>query len=134
MPQVVISIGGRSFEVACQEGEESYLQQAASLIDAEATVLTSQIGRMPESQMLLMASLMLADKTVGLEDKLKTADAELAELRAKVADLESRATAEPERIEVPYIPESVTDMLKELATRAEDLADQLAKKSAGEPQ
>ena len=134
MPQVVISIGGRSFEVACQEGEESYLQQAASLIDAEATVLTSQIGRMPESQMLLMASLMLADKTVGLEDKLKTADAELTELRAKVADLESRAVAEPERIEVPYIPESVTDMLKELAAQAEDLAEQLAKKSAGEPQ
>lgn len=134
MPQVVINIGGRSFEVACQEGEESYLQQAASLIDAEATVLTSQIGRMPEAQMLLMASLMLADKTVGLEDKLKTADAELTELRAKVADLESRAVAEPERVEVPYIPESVTDMLKELAAQAEDLAEQLAKKSAGEPQ
>ena len=75
MPEVVINIGGRSFEVACQEGEEHFLHSAAKLLDNEATTLSSQIGRMPEPQMLLMAGLMLADKTAGLEEKLVQAQA-----------------------------------------------------------
>ena len=63
MPEVTIEIGGRQFEVACQDGEEHYLRSAEKLLDAEASVLQEQIGRMPEPRMLLMSALMLADKT-----------------------------------------------------------------------
>mgnify|MGYP000119673995 CR=1 FL=1 len=31
MPEVIIQIGGRSFEVACQEGEEQFLLSGPSL-------------------------------------------------------------------------------------------------------
>ena len=61
MPEVTIRIGGRAFDVSCQEGEESYLHAAARMLDDEAQVLSDQIGRMPEARMLLMAGLMLAD-------------------------------------------------------------------------
>ena len=71
MPEVNISIGGRLFEVACQEGEQRYLEAAARMLDREAAVMTDQLGRMPESRMLLMAGLMLADKTAGLEDRIR---------------------------------------------------------------
>ena len=33
MPDVTIKIGDRSFEVACQEGEEHFLQSAAAMLD-----------------------------------------------------------------------------------------------------
>jgi len=49
MPEVTISIGGRNFDVACQEGEESYLHAAAKMLDEEAQVLSDQVGRMPEA-------------------------------------------------------------------------------------
>jgi len=62
MPEIKVSIGGREFEVACQPGEEHFLKSAAQLLDNEATVLSSQIGRLPEARMLLMSGLMLADK------------------------------------------------------------------------
>ncbi len=78
MPEVTIQIGGRSFQVACQQGEEAYLHAAAKLLDDEATVLVNQIGRIPESRLLLMAGLMLADKTAGLEDRLRAAEDRLA--------------------------------------------------------
>jgi cell division protein ZapA len=67
MPEVVITIGGRQFEVACQVGEEQYLHSAAKMLDTEAQTLASQIGRIPEPRMLLMAGLMLADKTAAME-------------------------------------------------------------------
>ena len=33
MPEVTISIGGRNFDVACQDGEEQYLHSAAKMLD-----------------------------------------------------------------------------------------------------
>jgi cell division protein ZapA len=123
MPNVEIEIGGRSFEVACQEGEEHYLISAAKMLDTEAGALADQIGRLPESRMLLMAGLMLADKTAGLEDRLRESEERLAAQDARVAELEARPLAEPERVEIPVVPEAVTHTLAELAARAEALAD-----------
>ncbi len=125
MPHVEIQIGGRSFEVACQEGEEHFLQSAAAMLDAEAAHLSSQIGRMPEARMLLMAGLMLADKTAGLDDKVKETETEMAQLRARIDTLESRPA---DRVEVPVVPSEVTETLAEIAARAEALADQIEMK------
>ncbi|WP_394177859.1 cell division protein ZapA [Yoonia maritima] len=125
MPQVEISIGGRSFEVACQAGEEQFLQSAAALLDSEASHLADQMGRMPEARMLLMAGLMLADKTVGMDSKLSKAQTEVEALRKELKNLRSQPAPTPERIEVPVVPASVTEALAEIAARAEALADQV---------
>jgi cell division protein ZapA len=119
MPQVEITIGGRHFEVACQPGEEPFLRYAAEMLDAEATSLSSQIGRMPEGRMLLMAGLMLADKTAGLEERLREAE-------ARIASLEAGARTAPKEVEVPVevpvIPEEAVAMFEEAAEEAESLA------------
>ena len=128
MPEIKIMIGGRSFDVACQEGEESYLHSAAKMLDDEAQVLSDQVGRMPEARMLLMAGLLLADKTAAVEDKITEVRAELAEREAELAGLRN-ATVEPERIEVPVVPAAVTDTLAELAARAEALAAEVEEKA-----
>ncbi|MCC7321280.1 MAG: cell division protein ZapA [Rubellimicrobium sp.] len=140
MPQVEVTIGGRSFEVACQSGEEPYLRTAAALLDSEAAALSAQIGRMPEARMLLMAGLMLADKAAGLEDRLIEAERRLTEMARMVAEMESapptviRETVEV-RVEVPVervversgpaaIPEAHLVRLAELAADAEALAQE----------
>ncbi|MEP2641659.1 cell division protein ZapA [Roseobacter sp.] len=128
MPDVTIHIGGRQFDVACQLGEEHYLHTAAKMLDDEAQVLADQVGRMPEARMLLMAGLMLADKTANVEDQVAEMQAKLAACEAELATLrESRA--EPERIEVPVVPQAVTDTLAELAARAESLATAVEEKA-----
>lgn len=125
MAEMRISIGGRDFEVACQEGEEPFLRAAARLLDTEASSLISQIGRIPETRMLLMAGLMIADKAAGLEDQLRAAE-ERATLAERVA---ATARSNPERIEVPVIPGIVTDTLAEIAARAEALAARLEERA-----
>ncbi|WP_370401223.1 cell division protein ZapA [Sulfitobacter sp. JB4-11] len=124
MPEVRITIGGRQFEVACQEGEEGYLHSAAKMLDDEAQVLSDQVGRMPESRMLLMAGLLLADKAASVDDRIAEVRAQLAEREAELAGLRN-ASPQPERVEVPVVPQSVTDTLAELAARAEALAAQV---------
>ena len=125
MPEQTIMIGGKEFQVACQEGEEHFLLSAAKLLDAEAEVLLQQIGRMPESRMLLMAALMLADRTAGLEDQLREARALLAAREAEIDSLAARPAPAPQRVEVPVIPAAVADTLAEIAARAESLADRV---------
>ncbi len=123
MPEVPIQIGGRTFNVACQEGEEHFLHSAAGLLDTEAKSLMDQIGRLPESRMLLMAGLMLADKHAGAEDQMKSMEDKIAQQEAWIEELQSRPTPEPERMEVAVIPDQVTESLAELAARAEALAE-----------
>ena len=120
MPDVSITIGGRQFEVACQDGEESFLKAAAEVLDGEARLLTDQVGRLAENRMLLMAGLMLADKTVALEEAAGSSKQKLEDARtaARVA-----ASTPPERVEVPVVPEKLMDTLAELAARAEALAE-----------
>ena len=129
MPEVTISVGGRQFVVACQDGEEQYLQSAAKMLDDEAQVLSDQVGRMPEARMLLMAGLMLADKTASIEDRMTSIEATLAERDAELEGLRNMAAPEPERIEVPVVPQSVTETLAELAARAEAVAAEIEEKA-----
>ena len=126
MPEVEIRIGGRSFQVACQEGEEHFLHSAAKLLDNEAQTLSEALGRVPEARMLLMAGLMLADKTAGLEEELQACERRLAESEANV---EPVAPPPPERVEV--IPEGLAEGLAGLAERAEEAADLAERKLAG---
>ncbi|MBZ4022380.1 cell division protein ZapA [Rhodobacter sp. TJ_12] len=128
MADLRIVIGGRDFEVSCQEGEEHFLQAAAAMLDAEASVLTGQMGRIPENRMLLMAGLMLADKAAGTEDTMRQLRERIAELEAALAE----AKAHPQRVEVPVIPATVTDTLAEIAARAEAMADKVEDVAAPE--
>ncbi len=125
MPEETITIGGKNFEVACQEGEEKFLHTAAGMLDNEAQTLITQIGRLPEARMLLMAGLMLADRTAGVEDRLRTAEEEVERLRAEIAQLRKAQRAGINRVEVPVVPKEVSETLAELAARAEALADQI---------
>ncbi len=118
MADLDIIIGGRSFTVACQEGEEHFLRTAAAMLDSEAQPLVGQLGRLPEGRLLLMAGLMLADRTAAVEDELRT-------LRARLQEIEDRPAPKPTRVEVPVIPQSVTDTLAEMAARTEAMADRL---------
>lgn len=113
MPEVDIIIGGRTFLVACQPGEEHFLRAAAKLLDNEAQPLVTQMGRLPEARMLLMASLMLADRMAAMEDEVRA-------LKSHISTLELRASQL--RAGVAEVPVPVLDGLAELAARAEALA------------
>lgn len=124
MPEVDIHIGGRVFQVACQEGEQHFLQSAAALLDNEAQALAEALGRVPEARMLLMAGLMLADKAAGLEEELRAAEQRLAEPKSTPVLATAPKPEQVEvRVEVPVIPQEVYDTFAQIATRAEQVAD-----------
>jgi len=126
-----ITIGGREFTVACQQGEETFLQAAARMLDAEARALVDQVGRIPETRMLLMAGLMLADKTAAAEDRVAEVEARLAEVEAELAAERARPLPPPDRVEVAVLPPALVETLAELTARAESIADRVEDRAAG---
>ena len=130
MPEVAVSIGGRTFEVACQDGEEHFLHAAAKLLDTEAQTLLDQIGRMPESRMLLMSGLLLADKAAGTEDQIRSLEKRIGALQAEL-ETAKEALLTPQTVEVARVPAEVTDTMAELAARAEAVADRVDEVVAG---
>ena len=91
MTELEISIGGRIFSVACDNEEQEKVKEAAALINEEADSIQSQLGRLPESKMLLLSALMIADRLVDVETEskvLKEKSENLSDLKNKNEDLE----------------------------------------------
>lgn len=135
MAEVDIQIGGRVFQVACQAGEEEFLHSAAALLDNEAQSLADALGRVPSERMLLMAGLMLADKTAGLEEELRVVEAKMAGSLAPVSPQDRIAPApmqpkETKTIEVEVIPAEIIAAFSKIADRAEGVASQVEDSAA----
>lgn len=61
---VDLMIAGRSYQVACREGEEENLQAAARLVDAKSREALAGLGTLSEARQFLFASLLLADQLI----------------------------------------------------------------------
>ena len=120
MPELKLSIGERDFEVACQEGEENFLTEAANLLNAESQKLVSQLGRLSESRMLLMAGLMLADKMINAEKSLNERERQIEQKESEVERSISAARVASES--KPEFAIYISDLLSKTATRLEKVA------------
>ena len=94
MPELILEIGGRVFEVACEPGQEPSLERAGALLDAEAARV-GESGRSTEKRMLLLAGLMLADTLTATQDQLHMTEERLrhAEERVRIAEAKSAMLA-----------------------------------------
>jgi cell division protein ZapA len=61
---VDLNIAGRVYPVACREGEEASLQDAARLVDAKCREAVAGLGSLSEARQFLFASLLLADQLI----------------------------------------------------------------------
>lgn len=85
MSNVTLSIGGRSFTVACADGEETHVGHLGTLIDAKVTAAGA--AGQTEARMLLYAALLLADEVHDLKGSASpaAAPAEMQERLARIA-------------------------------------------------
>lgn len=60
MADVNFTVGGRGYRLACRDGEEDALLNAARLLDEKVAPLTDSHGLISEARLLLMGALQLA--------------------------------------------------------------------------
>ncbi|MFS0736430.1 cell division protein ZapA [Sphingomonas sp. 1P06PA] len=105
MAAVELKIGGRSYEIACRDGEEDHFRRIAAMVDARAADATRAVGGLTETRTLLFASLLLAD--------------ELASAPTQPA------AAPPAPAPSPADDDQAAQAIERLASRIEALAERL---------
>ncbi len=65
MSLIDVSIAGRTYQVACKDGEEEQLRAAARLVDGKSREALAGMGTLSEARQFLFASLLLADQLMG---------------------------------------------------------------------
>jgi cell division protein ZapA len=92
--QVTVSINGRNFRLACEDGQEGHLKRLAAELDRRIEELRVRFGEIGDTRLTIMAALVVADEVTENGAKLRRLEDELSNLQeARVASAEhSKAT------------------------------------------
>lgn len=62
MAQVALTINKRSYDIACDDGQEDHLRSLAADLDARVQKLRQSMGEIGDLRLLVMAALLLEDE------------------------------------------------------------------------
>ncbi|HEX4765415.1 MAG TPA: cell division protein ZapA [Lichenihabitans sp.] len=113
MAQVNVSIAGRTYRMACNDGEEDHLKRLAARLDGKIAELRGSFGEIGDTRITVMAGITLADELTEAERRIARMQEELDRLRGDQAGFDARAAA---------TAEAVGDALGEAAARIERIA------------
>lgn len=121
MGTVNISVYGRSYQVACDPGQEEHLRELGFEIDERVRQLSRLAEGASEHMLLLLASLMMADEIRDVKHELK-------HLRAEISRLPRQAEPKPDadtQMRLMEMEAAMASTLEEVAQRIERIAEQI---------
>jgi cell division protein ZapA len=86
LSRVTVSINGRRFRMACEQGQEAHVRRLAGDLDQRIDRLRGEFGEIGNTQLTVMAALTISDELVEIGGRLRALERELAALQeARVA-------------------------------------------------
>ena len=77
MPQVNVTINGRQFRMACEDGQEEHLTRLARELDGRIETLRAKFGEIGDTRLTVMAALTIADELGEMASRLRRLEDEL---------------------------------------------------------
>lgn len=110
MAQVNVTISGRVYRMACEDGQEAHLQGLATRLDQTIVHLKETFGEIGDQRLTVMAAIMAMDELTETRKRAQALEAEnralkeagsmtLVERRRSEADLAQSIEAAARRIE-----------------------------------
>ena len=81
MSHINVTINGRQYRMACEEGQEVRLLKLAESLEARVTELRGKFGEIGDARLTVMAALTVCDELVDAGNRIRTMEQELTELR-----------------------------------------------------
>ncbi|PLW75228.1 cell division protein ZapA [Cohaesibacter celericrescens] len=81
MVQVSVSINGRAYRMACEDGQEDHLLALARRFDDLINQLKGDFGEIGDQRLTVMAGIMAMDQLVEMDSKVASLSEEVAALR-----------------------------------------------------
>lgn len=123
MAQVTVTIDGKQYRMACDEGQEEHLIELASRLDQYVSHLKGSFGEIGDQRLTVMAGIMVMDELAELQKRVRGMESEIATLRK---------TRDDALVKADKNDTALTGALSSLAERMEGLAAKLnAERAAG---
>ena len=116
MSHVTVTIAGRAYRMACDEGQEEHLLGLGRHLDGKMDQLRASFGEIGDMRLAVMAGIMVTDELAEARRLLDEARRELGMLREAKSGAEQREEQVNSRVAI-----AITDA----ASRIERLADTL---------
>lgn len=81
MSHVNVTINGRQYRMACEEGQEVRLLKLAESLETRIQSLRGKFGEIGDARLTVMAALTVCDELVDAGNRIRTMEQELVELR-----------------------------------------------------
>ena len=120
MAQVNLTVNGRVYRMACEDGQEDHVNELGVRFNAAIDELRGALGEIGDQRLLVMAGILMTDRLDDAERRLKRAETDIRDLRDRSRDSQSRMEG---------LEENFAANLSAAAARIERLAERLR----GEP-
>ena len=118
MAHVVVTIAGRTYRMACDDGEEAHLEELARRVEDKILSLRGGFGEIGEQRIVVMAALTMADEAEAARKKFEGLEAEIAMLRTAVERVRENDAQLKDRIS-----RAVNEAAQRIESAAQDLAE-----------
>jgi cell division protein ZapA len=122
MSQVSVTVNGRQFRMACEDGQEGHLMNLARDLDSRIDGLRAKFGEIGDTRLTVMAALTIADSLAEAGLRIQRLEDELAALkgaRMEAVNLDKAAHT------------AITTALNAAAERIESIVKKLNQPAAG---
>ena len=116
MAQVNVTISGKAYRMACDDGQEAHLTALGERLNQTIDMLRERFGEIGDQRLTVMAAITMADQYSETERRLRQVEAE-------IAGLEEARAAVVERQE--QLEANVAGAIDALAERIEGIAHRL---------
>jgi len=116
MAQVTVTIDGKAYRMACEEGQEDHLTDLANRFDRYVLHLKSQFGEIGDLRLTVMAGIMIMDEVSELTRRASALEAELETLTSN-RDTSAAANARAE--------ETLASVIDEVTMRISGITEKL---------
>ena len=113
MATVLVSINGRNYRMACDDGQEEHLTRLAEDFDQRITEMRSDFGEIGDMRLTVMAALTIADELSESRAQLRRIEDEFASLQDARVIAADRAKATESAIAAAF--NSAAERIEKLA-------------------
>jgi cell division protein ZapA len=121
MAQVTVTIDGKQYRMACDEGQEEHLIDLASRFDRYVAHLKESFGEIGDQRITVMSGIMVMDELAELQKRVLGMESEIATLRK---------TRDDALVKADKNDATLVGALSHLAERMEALAGKLNPKGS----
>jgi cell division protein ZapA len=80
MNHINVTINGRQYRMACEDGQEQRLMSLADSFEARIGELRGKFGEIGDARLTVMAALMVADELLDANERIRALQGEVASL------------------------------------------------------